>query len=103
MAVIWWENTMLGVMLDVEAKQQVLKKGSKGKDVHPGPRLWALSKQGGQEGEEVPQEGTVCPPGLPLSSGDSSTLFTRREHRFIHKPFLFKCLKAKCRKVCSAS
>lgn len=58
MAVIWWENTVLGAMLDVEAKQQVLNKGSKGKDVHPGPRLWALLKQGGQEGEEVPQEGT---------------------------------------------
>lgn len=32
-AVIWWENTVLCVMLDVEAKQQVLNKGSKEKDL----------------------------------------------------------------------
>lgn len=61
--------------------------------------------QEGEEGE-VPQEVTICPPCLPLSSGDSSALFTRTEHRFNHKPFFihFKCLKAKCRKkMCSAS
>lgn len=50
-AVIWWENTTLCVMLDVEVKQQLLNKGSKEKDVHLGHRLWALSKQGGLSSE----------------------------------------------------
>lgn len=81
---------MLGAMLDVEAKQQVLNKGSKGKDAHPGHRLWAVKAgKAGRGRGEVPQEVTMCPPGLPLCSGDSSALFTRTEHRFNHKPFLF--------------